>query len=172
MKTPINTLVRFVLLSLIATLVCTSCSTEPTNTTPALSAIEQTVRQVHEDYVTGWLAMDETQVMGLLEDNAMIQPNRMTPITGIDNIREFWFPRDSSQTTINAFDTEIIGFHLQDSIAVMTHNSYLDWDYQKDTLAFGMIQRGINTTVYRQQADDSWKIWRSMWTDIEMTQKN
>ncbi|MEZ4687788.1 MAG: DUF4440 domain-containing protein [Bacteroidia bacterium] len=129
------------------------------------------MRQLHSDYVDGWKAMDETRVMALLEDGARIQPNRMTPIEGKENIRDFWFPKDSSETIINRFETEIIHFTQKDSLAITTHTSLLDWDYKKDSLAFGMVQRGINTTVYRRQTDDSWKIWRSMWTDIEVKTK-
>lgn len=48
----------------------------------------------------------------------------------------------------------------------MMHESNINWNYEKDTTKFGMIQTGINTTIYRRQKDMKWKIWRSMWTDI------
>ncbi|MEX0290037.1 MAG: hypothetical protein AB3N14_13085 [Flavobacteriaceae bacterium] len=146
-----------------------SCE-EKASTERPVNAEEQ-IRQIHADYVNGWLAMDEEKVMGLLEENARIQPNRLKPIEGKAEIRKFWFPKDSSITKINAYKTEIISLNILDTLAVSTHTSLLDWTYQKDTLSFGMIQNGINTTVYRIQADKSWKIWRSMWTDISAEQK-
>lgn len=136
-----------------------------------MSKEEATIRQLHADYVDGWINMDEQKVMGLLEEDAQIQPNRLKPIIGKENIRAFWFPNDSSKTVINEFKTEIISFKLIDTIAIATHSSVLDWDYRKDTTYLGMHQRGFNTTIYKKQANASWKIWRSMWTDIYVKNK-
>ncbi|NER13045.1 hypothetical protein GWK08_06315 [Leptobacterium flavescens] len=130
------------------------------------STDETAIRQIHEDYVSGWLETDEEKIMGLLEENSRIQPNRLAPIEGKDKIREFWFPKDGSKTTINEYKTEIISLDILDSLAITTHSSLLDWSYQKDSTNFGMRQKGFNTTLYRKQKNGSWKIWRSMWTDI------
>ena len=136
-----------------------------------LSNDEIQIHNLHKNYVEGWKEMNEEKVMNLLEENSMIQPNKLTPIIGKENIRKFWFPKDSSITTINTFETEIIDLKLSDTIAIMTHESFLDWDYRKNTTSFGMVQKGINTTIYKRQNDQSWKIWRSMWTDILAEQK-
>lgn len=130
-------------------------------------ATQQAILQVHEDYLQGWRDMDESKVMSLLEEGAMIQPNRLRPIQGKENIREFWFPKDSSVTQINTYETEVLSFVPLDTLMLTTHRSLLDWTYRKDTLEFSMKQTGINTTLYRRQADGEWKIWRSMWTDIK-----
>lgn len=148
------------------------CQNKPVSDSSSNSyKVESAIRQIHSDYVKGWIEMDEEKVMNLLEENSMIQPNRLNPIEGKENIRAFWFPKDSSITTINKYETKIISLELIDSLAITTHTSLLEWNYQKDSTAFGMIQKRINTTVYRQQADESWKIWRSMWTDIEAKRK-
>ncbi len=132
---------------------------------------EIAIRQIHQDYVDGWLSNDEENILGLLEEDSRIQPNSMTPIEGKNNIRAFWFPEDGSTTTINQFETEIISLDVRDTLAITVHTSLLDWTYQKDTIKFGMIQHGINTTLFRKQQDKTWKIWRSMWTDIAAEQK-
>jgi ketosteroid isomerase-like protein len=136
-----------------------------------LNSDEMMIRQIHNEYVNGWLKMDEEIVMGLLEENAMIQPNKLKPIEGKSEIRMFWFPNDSSKTIINEYETEIISLNIIDTLGISTHTSLLDWTYVKDTLTFGMFQRGINTTLYRKQSDGTWKIWRSMWTDIYVENK-
>lgn len=157
--------------SLIAVIAMIGCTSEKDNSNKIPSNDEVHIHNLHNEYVEGWKEMNEEKVMKLMEMNSMIQPNRLAPIIGKENIRAFWFPKDSSITVINKFDTEIIGFNLKDSIAIMTHESKLDWDYVKDTISFGMVQKGINTTIYRRQKDTSWKIWRSMWTDILANQK-
>ncbi len=153
---------------LLASTFC-DCKSDQTNEKRAIEVSnreELEIRQIHNDYVNGWLKMDEEKIMALLEENARIQPNKLKPIEGKSEIRRFWFPNDSSITTINDYKTEIIALDIRDTLAITTHNSILDWTYQKDSTIFGMIQKGINTTVYRKQKNGSWKIWRSMWTDI------
>lgn len=161
-------MIKFTLLTLLALFVLGCSEKQPKELTNP-EALK--IRQVHDDYVNGWLQADEEKVMGLLAEGAMIQPNKMTPIEGKPEIRKFWFPNDSSKTTINEFQTKIISLNVFDTLAVATHTSLLDWTYEKDTVTFGMIQKGINTTVYIKQVDSSWKIWRSMWTDIKVEAK-
>ena len=127
---------------------------------------EDKIRIVHKDYLEAWLEMNEEKLMALFEEDAMIQPNSLTPITGKTNLRKFWFPNDISTTTIHHFETEITHLQIQDTLATSIHNSKLDWSYQKDSTHMRMFQEGINTTIYRKQQDKSWKIWRSMWTDL------
>ncbi|WP_430966478.1 YybH family protein [Spongiimicrobium sp. 2-473A-2-J] len=138
---------------------------------PPMGEDEIQIRQLHTDYVNGWIDNNEGQIMGLLEENARIQPNSLMPIEGKQQINAFWFPKDGSSTKINTFETEILNFQLLDTLAITTHSSLLDWTYKKDTLQFGRVQKGVNTTVYRKQGDGSWKIWRSMWTDIDIKNK-
>jgi ketosteroid isomerase-like protein len=129
---------------------------------------ELEIRKIHSDYVNGWLKSDEEGIMQLLVEDSRIQPNTLKPIEGKSEIRKFWFPKDNSKTIINNYETEIISLNIMDTLAISTHESLLDWSYKKDTISFGMRQKGINTTIYRRQLDNSWKIWRSMWTDINV----
>ena len=156
--------IRFLIIPLLLVWGCNQADT-------GNNAAEAEIRQIHTEYVQGWLAMDEEKIMGLLEENARIQPNSLKPVEGKNQIRNFWFPRDSSKTTVNDFQTELISLKILDTLAVSTHTSTLDWTYKKDTLSFGMSQNGINTTIYRKQMDGTWKIWRSMWSDIYSERK-
>lgn len=132
---------------------------------------ELEIRKIHDAYVNGWLRSDEEKIMGLLVEDSRIHPNMLKPIDGKSEIRKFWFPKDSSKTVINNYETEIISLEIVDTLAISTHSSLLDWTYEKDSISFGMLQKGINTTIYRRQFDNSWKIWRSMWTDTYVERK-
>ena len=156
--------IKIILLLIFALNSCTQITDNEQNT--GQIDLKNTILKIHENYVEGWKNSDEELVMSLFEDNAMIQPNSLKPKKGKAEMREFWFPKDGSVTTIDSFQTEILNLEFLDTLAVTTHHSYLDWDYVKDSTQFGMIQKGIVTTVYRKQKDDSWKIWRQMWTDI------
>lgn len=153
-------------------LILFGCKQSPKNGNDIkLNQDEVKIQRVHANYVDGWKNMNESKVMKLLEEESQIQPNRFNPVIGKENIREFWFPKDNSKTIINEFTTKIISLTLLDTIAVTTHSSILDWDYKKDSTVFGMYQKGFNTTIYRKQTDESWKIWRSMWTDLYVKNK-
>jgi ketosteroid isomerase-like protein len=141
-------------------------STEPTDVD------SQAVLQVHNDYVDGWLNMDQEKIMSLIEGDARLQPSGLSPVDGKSQIQDFWFPQDGSVTSVNDFKTNIISLEVLDTLAISTHHSILDWEYQMDTLSFGMIQEGYNTTIYKKQSDDTWKIWRSMWADVDFQAKN
>lgn len=132
---------------------------------------ETLILEVHKNYVQGWIEMDQEKVMSLMVENSRIQPNSMKPIEGKKNIQNFWFPNDDSKTVINDFKTEILSLQILDTLAYTTHNSTLDWSYQKDSLSFSMLQIAINTIVYKKDRNSTWKIWRSMWTDIYSERK-
>jgi ketosteroid isomerase-like protein len=133
--------------------------------------IRAAIEKIQRDYVYYWLKLDENRLMNLIDDNASIQPNTLKPIVGKENIRAFWFPNDGSKTTINEFTTKIVHFSMVDNLAITTHHSFLDFTYEKGTTLLKSKQKGINTTIYKQQQDKTWKIWKSMWADYDIVRE-
>lgn len=160
---------KILLLSIFLALVVVGCENKKENEVVDPNELE--IRKIHNEYVKKWLKSDEEGIMELLVEDSRIQPNTLKPIEGKSEIRKFWFPKDSSKTIINNYETEIICLDIMDTLAISTHESLLDWTYEKDSISFGLIQKGINTTIYKRQLDNSWKIWRSMWTDIYVERK-
>jgi len=156
-------------LSIFLVLIMVGCENKKGN--KIIESDELEIQKIHSEYVIGWLKSDEEGIMQLLVEDSRIQPNTLEPIEGKSAIRKFWFPKDGSKTIINNYKTEIISLDILDTLAISTHESLLDWTYKKDSISFGMLQKGINTTIYRRQMDNSWKIWRSMWTDIYVERK-
>ena len=129
---------------------------------------EDTIRAIDQKYVNSWLVGDEEGVMGLFEENATINPNRLAPISGLDAIRQFWFPKDSSVTTIHNYTLVNLNISIDGSLAVSTSRSFLSWSYRKGTISMARDQSGYAMTVYRRQTDGQWKIWRRLWTDVKV----
>ncbi|MCX2679807.1 hypothetical protein OOZ15_07650 [Galbibacter sp. EGI 63066] len=132
---------------------------------------ESTIRQIQKDFVNGWKTMDEEKIMALMDKNARLHPDGINPITGNADIREYWFPKDGSKTIINEYNTEILSLNILDTLAVSTQKSMLDWTYEKDTIRFSRLQKGIGSMIYKKQPDNSWKIWRSIWMNLSMEKK-
>jgi ketosteroid isomerase-like protein len=127
----------------------------------------QLIRKVNDDYVKGWLKGDERAVLSLFEDDAMLSPSGLSPIRGMKAITAFWFPKDSSTTTIHTFTNEIKSLELEGDLAYTMQKTFLSWSYVKGATSISKDQWGIAMTVYRRQPDKSWKIWRQLWTDIK-----
>lgn len=132
---------------------------------------EDSVRSIHQRYVTAWLNGDEAGVMDLFQSDATIVPSGMAPIKGSPAIRDFWFPKDTSTTTIHEFTSEILSLTVDDSVAHTSQKTYLSWSYEKGALHLSKDQWGYAMTVYRRQADGQWKVWRQLWTDVRSVTK-
>ncbi|MEM9052415.1 MAG: hypothetical protein AAGC47_10220, partial [Bacteroidota bacterium] len=65
--------------------------------------------------------MNKNKIMSLFEEGARIQPSGLAPIEGIDHIELFWFPNDSSKTTIFEYKTELVALKMMDTLALSTH---------------------------------------------------
>lgn len=140
-----------------------SCTEKPA----PVSADEEALRTLHEKYVQGWLNNDRALILSLFTPDARLQPSGLTPVKGLEQIRQFWFPDDHSVTTVNAFSTELLWLQVMDTMAVSTQRTRLDWSYHKDTLDSHAIQSGIATSIFKKR-NQEWLIWRQMWSDYEM----
>lgn len=137
----------------------------------AQTADTEAIRAINEKYVTAWLENDAKGVLSLFEDDATIVPSGMTPIQGIRAIGEFWFPKDSSRTTINQFNNEILSIAIEDTLATSSQKTFLSWSYEKGDVRIAKDQWGLAMALYRRQADGTWKIWRQLWTDVRSAEK-
>lgn len=126
---------------------------------------------INEKYVSAWLVNDSSTILSLFEQNATLAPSGMKPLKGLDKIANFWFPNDSSITTIHTFTSEIMDTQLDSTLAFTTQKTFLSWSYEKGDTKMARDQRGLAMTIYRKQADGTWKIMHQMWKDIEVIDK-
>ena len=131
---------------------------------------EQSIRTLNQNYLLHWLANNEDDVLELFHPDARISPSGMAPIRGWEEIRQFWFPEDGSQTIIHAFTADEMCLQVDDSIAFATQKTFLDFTYQKDSLELSRIQKAIDMSIYKKR-HGIWKVWRKSWTDLEMVNK-
>jgi uncharacterized protein (TIGR02246 family) len=124
------------------------------------------LRQVLETYRTAWLENDSARVIGCFSDDGIISPNGNGPLRGKKAIRDFWFPSDSSETTIHRFEMVILESNLADEQAYIHSKTWLDWSYRKGKTRMGKVQQGFATTLLKKQPDGRWKIQKQNWTDV------
>ena len=163
---------RFIIAALIIfSISCNSFNIDD-KTSASNTADKELIRNLQKEYVSQWLKGNEEGVLSLFTQEARIQPSSLCPIDSLKNIRNFWFPKDGSHTIIDHFDIQPLNIYIDRDTAVSTGISTLDWRYEKDTVKFKVSQKGIETTVYKRQKDNSWKVWRQMWTDLYANKSN
>ena len=141
-------------------IVLSACSREMRSFSPI---DEQAVRAAAEAYVSAWLRDDTAGVLATLDTAAVFMPPGRLPITGHAAIRDFWWPRDGSRTTITSFEWNLDEVHGTGDFAYSRGVSTLDWTYTKDTSTSSSVTRSVNLTVYGRGDDGRWRILRQMW---------
>ncbi|MEQ6165760.1 MULTISPECIES: SgcJ/EcaC family oxidoreductase [unclassified Ekhidna] len=127
---------------------------------------KKAVNQIRNDYVNGWLANDKATVLNLFHSDASIVPSGMAPIQGKDAIEAYWFPNDSSITTIHSYEVELLKLQGTDAMAYSLEKGVLDFTYEKGDFSMSKTSTSHATTVYRKQTDGEWKIISRMWTQL------
>jgi uncharacterized protein (TIGR02246 family) len=126
------------------------------------------IERINSDYVRFWLEGNSDGVLSLFTEDSMLQPSGLSPVKGITAINAFWFPNDSSITTIHKFDSRMINLEVQGDLAHSTQETFLSWSYEKGDTRLSREQNGVALTVYQRQQDGRWKIWRQLWTDTKV----
>lgn len=113
------------------------------------------IRAAREQHRTRALAADWDRFMAIVDDEAVVLPPNSPPLETRAKIRAFCenFPRITSFTMKTA---EIDG--------------RADLAYERGTFdltAGGVQLRGSHLTLWRKQADGSWKIFRDIWHSDE-----
>ncbi|WP_420577928.1 YybH family protein [Ekhidna sp.] len=142
-----------------------ACSPSPSAEFPKED--QEAVNQIRKDYVNGWLVNDSETVLNLFHSNANIIPSGMAPIMGIDEIEEYWFPNDSSVTTIHSYEVELLELQGSGSMAFSLEKGDLNFTYKKGDFVMTKTSTSHATTVYSKQKDGSWKIISRMWTQLQ-----
>ncbi|HMQ48009.1 MAG TPA: DUF4440 domain-containing protein [Saprospiraceae bacterium] len=123
------------------------------------------IRQINQQYVQAWLEGNKEGILSLFEADARITPNGNKAIEGLDALREFWFPKDGSLTTIHQFESEVLSVDIQGNTAASFQKTKLEWSYEKGDAKMGKIQYGYAHGTYQRQPDGSWKMNSLSWTD-------
>jgi ketosteroid isomerase-like protein len=143
-----------------------SCSNQSKTATALSSKDINKIRAVNRSYMNGWLNNDTTAILDLFLNNATIIPSGLNPQKGRKELKEFWFPKDSSETVINKYEIEILDLQGSNDFAYTLEKGFLSFSYKKGDFSMSKETNAHATTVYRRQKNGEWKILTRMWTDI------
>jgi len=83
-------------------------------------------------YVSAWLRDDTVGVLATFAPDAMLLPPGQTPVAGEAAMRDHWWPRDGSHTTLTAFTLTADEVDGGGSFAFSRGLSTLAWTYSRD----------------------------------------
>lgn len=143
-----------------------SCNNQSKIAAELLSEDINKIRAVNNSYRNGWLKNDTTAILDLFLDNATIIPSGLSPQKGRKELKEFWFPNDSSETVIHQYEIEILDLQGSNDFAYTLEKGFLSFSYKKGDLSMSKTVNAHATTVYMRQKNGEWKVLTRMWTDI------
>jgi len=112
-------------------------------------------------YATAWLSNDPESVMATLTEDAVVIPSGMPAIEGAAAIREFWWPPESSSTTVTEFTLVQRDHGRSAGLAYVRGSFSLGFQYDGKTYA----SDGEYLSLLRCLSDGTWRIARRMWSD-------
>ncbi len=114
-------------------------------------------------YVQGWRTDDTTGVLNTLDTEAVLVPAGILPITGREAIRNFWWPRDGSTTTILQYDDRIEEVTGTNAMAVVRSVGSLAFRWERGDQSIENTNHNRSFTILRKNADGRWLITHRMW---------
>lgn len=143
--------------------IAVSCSMDKHVFTPS---DQDTINEIRRNYTNGWLANDSQTILDLFAEDATIIPGKLSPITGKENIKEYWFPEDGSETTIHTYSVELLELNGTDSMAYSLEKGILNFTYTLNDFSTTKESISHASTVYRKNRQGEWKIISRMWTNL------
>jgi uncharacterized protein (TIGR02246 family) len=161
-----NTMIRKnIFVMLVLTLVMMSCQSADTSRTTALStkADEASVREVFEQSVEKWNAIDLDGLMAFIADDYVLLPPGRLEIVGKEALRASWDQFLSENTS--TLKTSIEDIEISGDLAIVRIKELVT-TIPKDgseTTTFN----GKRIFIYRRGTDGSWKMIIDIWNNNE-----
>lgn len=124
-----------------------------------------TLKGIEDTYRTSWLKNDEEKILSLFTDDATLYPNGNAPVKGNAGMREFWFPKSDTVTTIESYKTSIEDVNGNGCYATVTGRNELVWKMEDKSGAESKRYSSNNyfISVYVKR-DGEWKIFKRFWS--------
>ncbi len=121
------------------------------------------IRALDSLYVDAWLRDDTTAVLATLAPDAVLMPAGQRPLSGLDAIRNLWWPTDGSSTRVTAYTTTLDEIDGTRDLAYVRGTGQISFTYTKDTVSTDITSRSMTLTIVEPGPDGRWRISRRMW---------
>ncbi len=127
---------------------------------------------IKETYKEAWLKNDSERILSLFTEDATIYPNGLSPRTGKENLRKFWFSPSDTKTIITDYDLGVSEIHGDRKMAVASGSTKIKWTMMnKDGTSKKYASEGNYMTVFTKEKN-VWRIFKHIWNGKFLEVKN
>lgn len=121
----------------------------------------QAIRDTRKAYDAAWLANDSLLVLQTLSSDPVLIPHHGDePIEGIEAIRDFWWPANSSPATVTVYTSTIDEVEGSGDLAYIRGRFRLVFEYESQQYA----NEGNYLNVLKKESGN-WLLSRLIWND-------
>ena len=128
---------------------------------PAAEAAK--AREVSNAYGQAWLKNDPKAILDTLTSDAVLMPPGIAPISGMEEIKKFWWPVGGPATTITGFQTQIDEVGGCGDTAFVRGRSQFTFTSEENGKTTTHTSSNKYLMILKRQADGRWRIFRRMW---------
>lgn len=126
-------------------------------------ADEEKVRAANTAYVAAWLKNDPNAVLATFWPDAVLIPQGLPQIRGIDAMKAFWFPPAGPRTTIHSFN--FTADEVGGSGDIAYARGTFRFEYSVSGAQNWLHNSGNYLMLFRRDTAGTWRISHRMWGD-------
>ena len=124
------------------------------------------LRAVNDAYRAAWLAGDSAAVLRLFAPDAVLLPHHGDPpVVGLEAIRKFWWPPNTSPATITGLELTADGASVDGDVGTLWGRFALGFSFEAEGREQSVRNAGTYLMVLRRDGDGEWRITHRMWDD-------
>ena len=127
------------------------------------------IRSLDSGFVAAWLRDDTAAVLRTFSPDAILLPPNSKPISGIANIRAYWWPDDGTHTRITGFNRKISEIEGSHHLAFIRGTGDLSWIYTKEGKDDAQTSRSLDLLIVEPDSAGKWHVIRQMWGILPAT---
>ncbi|MFW2351365.1 YybH family protein [Qipengyuania sp.] len=126
----------------------------------------EALRALDHSYAKAWLkhgtAAQSEALLALFAPDAVIYPgDGGEPLSGMGEMRAFWFPEGSPPTEVEFFEREPLAIEGSPALAAVSGRSKIAFTYAGKR----SVQKGYYIILSRPDEAGHWKVVRMMWSN-------
>ena len=141
---------------------CTKLNT----TTSFTEKDKELIKLIPNAYANGFLKEDRDAILGLFSEDAVLIPHHgVSPVIGLESIKEHFWPPDSPPFRVDKFELNQVETDGSGTLAYTRGTSEIEFSMQIDGVWNSYSNAGNFLMIFRKNPDNNWFIAQYIWND-------
>ena len=143
-----------------------SACTKLNTTTTLTEKDKKIITLIPNAYTKGFLEENRNAIIGLFSEDAVLIPHHgVSPVIGLEAIKEHFWPVDSPPFRVDRFELTQAETDGAGNLAYTRGTSELEFSMQIDGVWNTYSNAGNFLMIFRKKPDNNWYISRYIWND-------